>query len=98
MEYACGRACDPGLLGLFSVVVLLAHALHPEDLPTRRAAWYPKAEPTFIDALAAVRRHLWASRNRPTLVSTPVPADSSAPLLDALVEAAAYAPLTATGR
>jgi hypothetical protein len=87
---AVGRA-TPCLLGLFSVVVLLAHALHPEDLPTRRAAWYPKAEPTFIDALAAVRRHLWASRNRPTLVSTPVPANSSALLFDALVEAAAYA-------
>jgi DDE superfamily endonuclease len=87
---AVGRA-TPCLLGLFSLVVLLAHALHPEELPTRRAAWYPKAEPTFIDSLAAVRRHLWASRNWPTLVATPVPADSSAPLLDALVEAAAYA-------
>jgi hypothetical protein len=87
---AVGRV-TPCLLGLFSVVVLLAHALHPEDLPTRRAAWYPKAEPTFIDALAAVRRHLWASRNRPTPGSTPVPANSSALLFDALVEAAAYA-------
>src|SRR5438309_11086290 len=67
---AVGRA-TPCLLELFSLVVLLAHALYPEDLPTRRAAWYPKAEPTFIDALAAVRRQLWASRNRLPLVSTP---------------------------
>ena len=87
---AVGRA-TPCLLGLFSLVVLLAHALYPEELPTRRAAWYPKAEPTFIDALAAVRRHLWASRNQPSLVSTPTPANSSVSLLDALVEAAAYA-------
>jgi hypothetical protein len=81
------------LLGLFSLVGLLAHALYPEELPTRRAAWYPKAEPIFIDALAAVRRHLWASRNRPLLGSTPAPANSSVSLLDALVEAAVY-PLT----
>src|SRR5439155_14868382 len=31
----------------------MAHALHPDHLPTRQAAWYPKAEPTFVDALAA---------------------------------------------
>lgn len=74
-SWLSGRA-TPCLLGLFSVIVLLAYALHPEDLPTPRAAWYPKTEPTFIDAHAAVRRHLWASRHRPTLGSTPVPADS----------------------
>ena len=51
------------LLGLFSLVVLLAHALHPDHLPTRHAAWYLKAEPTFVDALAAVRRHLWEQLN-----------------------------------
>src|SRR5436190_17529809 len=33
--------------GLFSLVVLMAHALHPDHLPTRQTAWYPKAEPTF---------------------------------------------------
>ena len=33
------------MLGLLSLVVLLAHALHPEDLPTRRGAWYSKASP-----------------------------------------------------
>jgi hypothetical protein len=55
----------PCLLGLFSLVVLMAHALHPDHLPTRQAAWYPKAEPTFVDALATVRRHLWEQRNSP---------------------------------
>ncbi len=49
----------PCLLGLVSLVVLMAHALHPHSLPTRQTAWYSKAEPTFVDALAAVRRHLW---------------------------------------
>jgi hypothetical protein len=27
----------------------------------RQAAWYRKPQPTFIDALAAVRRQLWTS-------------------------------------
>src|ERR671917_1972535 len=57
---AIGRT-TPCLLGLFSVVVLMAHAAHPDRLPTRRAAWYLKPEPTFSDALAAVRRELWAA-------------------------------------
>ena len=51
---------------MFSLVVLMAHALHPDHLPTRQAAWYPKAEPTFVDALASVRRYLWAQLNSPT--------------------------------
>src|SRR5918912_576638 len=81
---AVGRA-TPCLLGLFSLVVLLAHALYPEELPTRRAAWYPKREATFIDALAAVRRHLWAAENRPWLGCAPAPANSSL-LLPLLLE------------
>ena len=56
---AIGRT-TPCLLGLFSLVVLLAKALHPAQLPTRQAAWYVKEEATFADALAAVRAHLRA--------------------------------------
>ena len=56
----------PCLLGMFSLVVLMAHALHPHRLPTRQTAWYSKAEPTFVDALAAVRRHLLAQWHSPT--------------------------------
>jgi hypothetical protein len=33
-------------------------------LPHRRTAWYPKGEPTFSDALAAVRRSLWVEAAR----------------------------------
>jgi DDE superfamily endonuclease len=87
---AVGRT-TPCLLGLFSLVVLLAHALHAKELPIRRAAWYPKTEPTFVDALAAVRRHLWASRNQPPAVLSRDPANPPPPWLDALVEAACYA-------
>jgi len=53
----------PCLLGVFSLVVLMAKVLHPETLPVRQAAWYPKAEATFSDALAAVRRDLWSDWN-----------------------------------
>jgi hypothetical protein len=50
----------PTLLGLFSVVTVLAHSLatHRKVSP-RQAAWYPKATPTFADALALVRSHVW---------------------------------------
>jgi hypothetical protein len=50
----------PALLGLFSVVTLMAHRLGAEaGLPVRQASWYWKAQPTFADALAAVRQCLW---------------------------------------
>jgi hypothetical protein len=65
----------PALLGLFSVVTLCAHELlQGQPLPVRRAAWYRKPTPTFIDALALVRRHLWPV---PVISCTsPAPADS----------------------
>ncbi len=54
------RRTTPVLLGLFSIVTLLAHPLHERQLLTvRQAAWYRKKRPTFSDALAAVRRELW---------------------------------------
>jgi len=83
----------PGLLGRFSLVTLLADALHGAALPTRQSAWYAKPEATFLDALAAVRRHLWASRqaNTPTPMRAPDVADSPDRIFAALVDAACYA-------
>ena len=50
----------PTLLGLFSVVTLLAHSLSAQQkVVPRQAAWYSKTTPTFADALALVRSHLW---------------------------------------
>jgi len=50
----------PILLGLFSLVTLLATRLaRGGALPVRTAAWYAKRTPTFSDALAAVRRQWW---------------------------------------
>lgn len=51
----------PCLMGLFSLVVIMAHTLHPQELPVRQASWYPKEEATFSDALAAVRQDLWTN-------------------------------------
>jgi hypothetical protein len=81
----------PCLLGLFSLVVLMAHALHPDHLPIRQTAWYCKAEPTFVDALAAVRRHLWKERNSPTPPAPLGSVNSSEALFDTLIEVACYA-------
>jgi hypothetical protein len=55
------RRTAPVLLGLFSLVTLLAHQHIAEGAQiVRKAAWYDKAHPTFSDALALVRRQLWA--------------------------------------
>jgi hypothetical protein len=57
------RRTTPALLGLFSIVTLLAdrqkQRAHLTDV-VRRAAWYDKRLPTFSDALALVRKDLWA--------------------------------------
>jgi hypothetical protein len=55
------RRTTPALLGLFSLLTLFAHqrmALSTEAV--RQAAWYRKPHPTFADALALVRKELWA--------------------------------------
>jgi hypothetical protein len=55
------RRTTPALMGLFSLVTSFAHR-QMEQLAgsLRRAAWYHKRHPTFSDALALVRKGLWA--------------------------------------
>ena len=54
----------PCLFGLYSLVALLTHALHPDgNVPVQQTAWYEKEAATFSDALATVRRHLWGNFN-----------------------------------
>jgi hypothetical protein len=56
---AIARA-TPCLLALFSVVTPLATRLPARDRgQVATAAWYRKPQPTFSDALAAVRRAMW---------------------------------------
>jgi DDE superfamily endonuclease len=55
------RRTTPALLSLFSLVTLFAHNRMEQSMQTvRRAAWYRKPSPTFSDALALVRKELWA--------------------------------------
>jgi hypothetical protein len=90
-ELAIART-TPVLLGLFSLVTLLAHHLTAgTTLPVRTAAWYTKSEATFADALAVVRQHLWS-----TLKFTNSPAQSRvipipSALLHGLVDTLCYA-------
>lgn len=70
-ERAIART-TPALLGLFSLVTLVAyehsHYRHETTqlAPVYVAAWYTKTAPTFSDALALVRHHLWLGTTFPT--------------------------------
>lgn len=81
----------PCLLGLFSLVLLLASRLSPTGLPTRQAAWYAKSAPTFTDLLALVRRQLWTEVKSPAAHQTPPLGNPSAFVLELLIETACYA-------
>jgi len=81
----------PCLFGIFSLVTLMAKLLHQTALPVRQAAWYPKVDATFSDALAAVRLHLWAGSNCVQPGRTRAVVQFPASLLATLLEAAAYA-------
>ena len=55
------RRTTPSLLGLFSIVTLLAHQQKAQVCASVRiTAWYDKPRPTFSDTLALVRKELWA--------------------------------------
>jgi len=56
----------PALFGLFSLITVWASDLADANggsLRSHAAAWYHKKEPTFSDAIAAVRRALWSPPN-----------------------------------
>ncbi len=82
----------PALLGLFSLVTLLAHApmLHV-PVPVRSAAWYDKQLPTFADALALVRRSWWTQPHFPLSASEGDRVEIPRALLDRLCDTLAYA-------
>ena len=62
-ERAIART-TPALFGLFSVVTLAADVLIEQQggIAPRATAWYAKTNPTFADAIALVRRHIWAQQ------------------------------------
>jgi hypothetical protein len=82
----------PALFGLFSLVTLLAHARFCSAAPPlRQCAWYHKPLPTFVDALALVRRQLWTLLLFPTSPLTPDREQIPQTLLDHLCELLCYA-------
>jgi hypothetical protein len=82
----------PALFGLFSLVTLLAHAAFPAaGAPLAQTAWYRKPLPTFADALALVRRQLWASLLFPLSPGTPDREQIPSALLNHLCDLLCYA-------
>jgi DDE superfamily endonuclease len=82
----------PALLALFSFVTLLANQQAALGaLAVRQAAWYPKAAPTFSDALAAVRRQLWRYTFSCTSAEKADRQKSPAVWLECLTETLCYA-------
>lgn len=82
----------PVLLGLFSLVTLLANALRKEEIKmVRSAAWYAKEQPTFSDALALVRRCLWSSCHFQTSLSETDVIKIPRSLFERLTDAVCYA-------
>jgi hypothetical protein len=49
----------PVRLGLYSLMALIVQRQPDWQQAFRQSAWYKKAQPTFVDALAQVRRALW---------------------------------------
>jgi hypothetical protein len=87
------RRTTPALLGLFSLVTLLAdHQMSRAAGALRRqAAWYRKRHPTFVDALAVVRKELWAGA---TFYGSPAQSDTikvPRAYVERLTEAVCYA-------
>ena len=82
----------PLLLGLYSLATLYVHQNAERfALSPRRAAWYPKPAPTFADALARLRRHLWFERIVMSAKSTDM-TEPIAPELQGILDAVCYAP------
>jgi len=89
------RRTAPVLLGLFSMVTLFAHqymAQKKSANAVRRAAWYEKQHPTFSDALALVRKELWA--REATFCGSPAETDTvkvPRALMERLTDVVCYA-------
>lgn len=90
-DWAIART-TPTLLGLFSLVTILAHcSTRRGKLPIRQAAWYDKPLPTFSDALAIVRYQLWQAMIFHTSLSEADMQKASRVLLKRFTDALCYA-------
>ncbi len=90
-DKAIARA-TPCLLGLFSIVALLAARLdHSARLRVAAAAWYRKKHPTFSDTLATVRRQLWSEQGLLTSRHSPEPPKIQPALREGIIHALCHA-------
>lgn len=81
----------PILLGLFSLVTLLAHRqMHGPTGAVRQAAWYCTRHLTFADALALVRREVWQHQAFPTSLCAGEVVEGPRPILARLTETLCY--------
>jgi hypothetical protein len=81
----------PMLFGLYSLVALFGHALHPEGcIPLAQAAWYHKHTATFHDVLAEVRRQFWGNFSFSTASAEPDVVLVPRCILDRLTRAVCY--------
>lgn len=77
----------PCLLGLFSLVSLIyAKLAERRPVKLRTTCCYAKTEPTFADALAAVRRVVWEQIILPRTAGADVVAQLSRPLKELLLD------------
>jgi hypothetical protein len=82
----------PALFGLFSLVTLwAADPTIAGSLRPRSAAWYHKREPSFSDAMAAVRRLFWSAPNLSMSRHPPDSVEIPTALMERLTEALCYA-------
>jgi hypothetical protein len=89
------RRTTPALLGLFSLVALFTHQrmVQASGVFRRRAGWYHKAHPTFADALAMMRKELWAQEEQTFYTSPSATETIKVPraFMERLTEAVCYA-------
>lgn len=82
----------PCLLGLYSIVTLLAqHLFSTAQVYMRRAAWYAKQQTTFSDTIASVRRWLWSHEYFSTSLNEPDMIKIPRPLVDRFIDSLCYA-------
>ena len=82
----------PALLGLYSIVTLMASKLIGDgQILTRTAAWYKKPTATFSDTIALVRREFWGDESFSTSDTKSDIVKIPRALLERLTDALCYA-------
>lgn len=82
----------PVLLGLYSIVTLMAQGLDAtERMNVRQSAWYVKDDATFSDTIAWIRRYLWATADFSMSFEQADIVKIPRSLVERLIEAVCYA-------